>query len=372
VQNRHVKFLHTADWQIGMRARHLGGGGAAVRAQRIASARALATVVKAHQCDAVLLAGDVFEDNAVDRTDVQRVVDALSALGVPAYVIPGNHDPLVPGSVWEHPAWAAASGVHVLRTSEPYALGNGVTLFPCPALSALSGADPTAWIAEAGGDGTRIGIAHGTVSGAVVSDECYPIARDAARSAGLEYLALGHWHSTASFDEPLASARMAYSGTHETTKFGERDSGNVLVVEIGGRGSPTNIVSVPTGHFNWTVIERDIRDTIGLERVVREVEAIPDDAQTLLDVRLSGILHSADMAEISRLESMIGSRFTTFGRLQTDALIPAPSDDRWSDALPAGLLRDVAAGLRCTETDESRRALMMLFQYANQEGLVQA
>src|SRR5450755_4933172 len=101
-----------------MRARQVGAGGAQVRAQRILSAKALAIVAREHQVDAVFVAGDVFEDNAVDRADVQSVIDACAGFGVPTYVLPGNHDPLTTGSVWEHGGWETATNVYVLRTAE--------------------------------------------------------------------------------------------------------------------------------------------------------------------------------------------------------------------------------------------------------------
>jgi DNA repair exonuclease SbcCD nuclease subunit len=55
------------------------------------------------------VAGDTFEDNGVDRVIVQKVADILAGFVGPVYVIPGNHDPLVPGSVRDHPAWRCMS-----------------------------------------------------------------------------------------------------------------------------------------------------------------------------------------------------------------------------------------------------------------------
>jgi hypothetical protein len=40
---------------------------------------------------------------------------------------------------------------------------------------------------------------------------------------------------------------MAYSGTHEPTKLGERDSGNVLLVEVQAPGAPPQLETIPTG-----------------------------------------------------------------------------------------------------------------------------
>ena len=100
-----MRFLHTADLQIGIKAAHVGGKGDQVREERIRSLKKIAGIVQTHSADFVLIAGDTFEDNGVDRALVQRVADILSSFAVPVYIIPGNHDSLVPASVWEHPAW---------------------------------------------------------------------------------------------------------------------------------------------------------------------------------------------------------------------------------------------------------------------------
>jgi DNA repair exonuclease SbcCD nuclease subunit len=367
-----MKILHTADWQIGMAAKHVGAGGEAVRAQRIASARALATIAKHHGVDAVFVAGDVFEDNGVERAHVQSVVDACAGFGVPTYVLPGNHDPLVPGSVWDHGSWNTNPNVIVLRDQAPLELRSGVTLYPCPARSKMSSVDPTAWIADHSAEGTRIGIAHGTVVGANVAEDCFPIPRDAASARGLDYLALGHWHSTAAYEGDPASARMAYSGTHETTKFGERDSGNVLIVDVPGRGARPALMQIATGHFRWKQLAYEIGGAIDIDAVLHEIESLPDPAQTLLDVSLSGIVAPARLSEVERLRDLIASRFSILGRLDDSALVPAPGDDAWADALPGGLLSDVARAIRADGATHGAKALMLLYRYAAEAGEVRA
>ncbi len=367
-----VKILHTADWQIGMRAKHVGAGGAQVRAQRILTAKGLAAVAREHAVDAVFVAGDVFEDNAVERADVQRVIDACAGFGVPTYVLPGNHDPLTTGSVWEHGSWASATNVHVLRSSEPLAMAPGVTLYPCPALTKMSSADPTAWIADRSADGTRIGIAHGTVMNALVAEDCFPIRPDAASATGLDYLALGHWHSFAPYEGNATGARMAYSGTHETTKFGERDSGNVLIVDIPGRGERPHLTRIPTGALHWHQLVYDLGSSIDIEQVLHELDALPNPQRALLDIRLTGIIHPAKLKHVDLMRDKIAARFSVFGRVDDSKLVLAPEDDAWDDALPAGLLRDVARAIRDEGSEGAAKALMLLYRYSLESGEVAA
>jgi DNA repair exonuclease SbcCD nuclease subunit len=96
-----MRFLHTADWQIGMRATQVGDAGQRVRDERLAAARRVVEVARNAGAEFILVAGDTFEDNGVDRVLVQKAADILAAFGGAVYLIPGNHDPLVPGSVWE-------------------------------------------------------------------------------------------------------------------------------------------------------------------------------------------------------------------------------------------------------------------------------
>jgi DNA repair exonuclease SbcCD nuclease subunit len=275
---------------------------------------------------------------------VQKTADILGKSPVPVYVIPGNHDPLVPGSVWDHPAWGEQGKIRVLRAPEPLEIPGG-TLYPCPVLEKHSRKDPTAWIDAARADGIRIGLAHGTVEGMPQVSPDHPVPRDAAARTGLDYLALGHWHSTALYEDPAGTARMAYAGTHETTRFGERDSGNILVVEIPGAGAPPTITPIRTGTLTWLTLDQEITQEGDLARVRALVEQAEDPEKTLIEVRLSGLLPGSVGAELARLREVLESRFLHH-RLDTDGLRPAPEDEAWLEGLPQGVLREAALQLR--------------------------
>lgn len=338
-----MRFLHTADWQLGIKAAHVGKKGDHVREQRFASLHRVAEAAQNHSVDFILIAGDTFEDNGVDRTLVQRVADILSNFVVPVYIIPGNHDPLMPGSVWEHPAWGSTSSVKVIQNEEPVIIPGGI-LYPCPVKEKFSPKDPTEWIQASDVERVQIGVAHGTVEGIHQEEPDYPIPRDAALRAGLDYLALGHWHSTARYPAPDGTVHMAYSGSHETTKFGERDSGNVLIVDIPSPGTPPKITPVHTGSLSWNVMEEDIRESGDLRRIRNQIESIENPAATLVDLCISGLMFTEDRDEINRINEILRSRFL-FARMDTSGVRPSPEDENWVTNLPHGILRNVAARL---------------------------
>ncbi len=363
-----MKFLHTADWQIGMKAVHAGAAGGAVRRERLLAAQRVVDAARSERAEFILLAGDVFEDNGVDRALVERVAAILGSAPCTVFAIPGNHDPLVPGSVWDATAWANAANVRILRSAETVEVPGG-TLFPCPLREKRSRNDPTAWIPAEGG-GIRVGLAHGTVEGLRTDEPEHPIPRDAAARKRLDYLALGHWHSTAKYeaagDEETAAVRMAYSGTPEPTKFGERESGFVLVVEIPAAGAAPRLKSVATAGLAWLVIEEELREAGDLRRVRRKIEEVPEPKSTLIEVRLAGILPAAGEAELRRMAAEIEERFL-FARVNRERLLSPPDGEGWIESLPAGYLRRAAEKLRQRTLQGgdasavARRALLELY-----------
>jgi len=339
-----MKFIHTADWQIGMKAAHVGAVGDRVRQERLEAARRVVRAAKDHGAHFILIAGDTFENNAVQRVLVQKVADILGGFSGKVYIIPGNHDPCVPGSVWEHPAWQSHDNLEVLCAQEAVQVPGG-TLYPCPLSEKHSPRDPTRWIDAHDETTIAVGVAHGSVEGIVQDELDYPIARNAAARAGLDYLALGHWHSTATYEADLGAVRMAYSGTHETTAFGERASGNVLLVEIGSRGDEPQLQTLRTGGLKWKQIEKEVLSEGHLAEVREGIQALEDPAITLLELRLSGVLHASEQADLARIEELAEARFL-YSHVDRSGLLPEPQDDGWVAKLPVGPLQETARWLQ--------------------------
>lgn len=65
-----VKFLHTADWHLGIKFAQLGPKADEAREIRIQTAEKLLNVAKQSNVDFVLIAGDLFDNNDVDRSVV--------------------------------------------------------------------------------------------------------------------------------------------------------------------------------------------------------------------------------------------------------------------------------------------------------------
>ena len=357
-----VRFLHTADWQIGMKLTGFGAMGERIRGERLSAAERALQIAQENRTDFILITGDLFEDNSVDRALIQKVVDILKRAHCPVFIIPGNHDPLVPGSVWEDRSWQAAENVVVFRENAPYPLA-GAVLYPCPLGEKQSAKDPTAWIRAGNEERIAIGLAHGSVEGAPIGEWDHPIPRNAAVRSGLDYLALGHWHSFAVFGAGQGAGRMAYSGTHETTSFGERDSGNVLLVEIDGPGATPSVTPIRTGGLSWVSIDERIEGAEDLRNVRSRIDEMQNGGSTLVQLRLSGFITPEGRDCLDDIERLAESRFLWSG-VDFDGLTPAPEDDSWIEALSPGILRAVAQRLLDAPDDPKVRTKSLLELYS--------
>jgi DNA repair exonuclease SbcCD nuclease subunit len=266
-----VRFLHTSDWQMGMRAAHAGVKAKEVRDTRFDSALRVANLAKKHQVDFVIIAGDVFEHHDVDEVVVKRTVDILNQFApITVYVLPGNHDPYVPGGVWDRQSWRRVES-HVILCTEPKELefGDSVAIYPCPLMQKRSTLDPTSWIPQRSGDDTRIriGIAHGALD--LLPDTVnFPISKERPELSGLDYLALGDWHS------PLQHGRAAYSGTMEPTSFSERDPGYAALVEILSSGEEPKLSRQQTRILTWSEFNPTIRDIVDVESLDSAIKGL--------------------------------------------------------------------------------------------------
>ena len=73
-----TRFLHTSDWQLGMTRHFLREGAQEMFSQaRIGAIRKLGEVAMEKACSFVVVSGDVFESNQVDRRTVVRALEAL-------------------------------------------------------------------------------------------------------------------------------------------------------------------------------------------------------------------------------------------------------------------------------------------------------
>ena len=252
-----VKFIHTSDWHMGLKSAHIGEKSRDARHKRLQAVSLIADMAKDERVDFVIIAGDMFDSHNIDDRAVRSTVEVLNRFApVNVFVLPGNHDPLLTGGIWDRIAWKeAGSHIRLITESKEIQVTNGAVLFPCPVTQKLSRTDPTAWISGRNADDRRIriGLAHGALD-VLPSPGNFPIPSDRQNRSGLDYLALGDWHSFRRHD------RSVYPGTPEQTRFDEAEPGNVVIVQIDEAHSEPVLTKRHVGQLTWREYSTPIND----------------------------------------------------------------------------------------------------------------
>jgi len=374
-----IRFIHVADFHLGLRVTRFDEDACGRMAEaRFTALRKVRTEAARLNVDFVLVAGDVFDDHTVSKSDATRaypILNSSSADACPVFIIPGNHDPLVPGGVWDRDPWLREQPhlrVRFLRMTEPVKVPNRpVTIFPCPLKQRRSMDDPTAWIARhprEGDEQFRIGLAHGSLNvGFRLPDDDHLIRADAADHYGLDYLALGHWHKEFRHKSADGIVRTAYSGTHEPMGFpdglasiatgwasfsadGEaerfRDDGvgRALLVTIPAPGAPPVIETIGVGELRWSAEQRNLTG-VRVGSLISEFADRDHRPLTVLRLALSGVMDPQGYDRLDELRSVLKS-YHAGTSLDTDDVLVEPDAEKLAEAVGKGVLQKVLGRLK--------------------------
>ncbi len=339
-----MRFLHTADWQLGLPLRYLTSPSRAaeMRLYRYQTVQRIAALAVEQQVDFVLVAGDVLDDNALGRDALQQTSDALRHFGsIPVYLLPGNHDAATEDSALAR--LELPSTVQVLATREAVDVPGG-RLWPCPLRRRHEMDDPTAWLpAREAGEGIRIAMAHGGVIDFAQSAESEtPNLIDPGRvlAAGFDYLALGDWHGLFRY-----GPRVWYPGAHEPTRFKEADPGHVLIVEIDGPGAEPKVTPVKVAQTHWLTIRRELSEDVQVDELRAQFDALPNRSQTLVELHLQGTISMAARDALDRLVEDYAERLV-YLRADLDQVHATPTEDDLATMAGEGFIGDALSALR--------------------------
>ena len=380
-----VRFIHTADWQLGKPfGRFDAGLSGRLSTERRDVIGRIADAAAQADCRHVLVAGDVWDSTTPSGADLRQPLALMAEH--PAliwWLLPGNHDRDDADGLWDRIEAEAAPNVRALRRAAPVEMEPGAWILPAPWARLHPGEDLTRWMdaADTPADAVRIGLAHGGVAtfgtkddGRGEGDSEAVIDPDRARRAALDYLALGDWHGRVA-----VNARTHYPGTPEPDRFKAGARGQVLLVEIAAPGAEPRVTELPTARYAWPVVEARLR-VDGLDAVLAEVRGALEGERpardTLAEIRVDG---RTTLAEWAAFEAFIADLTDSCAHLELRggsavSLAVRPEDLDGLDA--QGSVRAAADALVARREDErlsendrqlASEALRLLFGFAASE-----
>jgi DNA repair exonuclease SbcCD nuclease subunit len=179
---------------------------------------AVLATARALRPDVVLLAGDTFENNQLSAAGLDQAGRLLADSGLPIVILPGNHDPALPDSVFIRGAFDRIPNIHILGVTHDEAVR-----FPAYDLeiwghahrdyfdmTPLRGPRPrsTRW---------QVAMAHGHYEPPETRTNplrpSWIFSDEEIAATAVDYLALGHWDRPARVGSGVVPA--FYSGSPE-------------------------------------------------------------------------------------------------------------------------------------------------------------
>ena len=318
-----LRLLHTADVHLGARHADLGEQAAAQRERQLAAFVATIDLAIAEKVDLVLIAGDLFDSNTQPRRSVERVAAELRRLGaarIRTVLIPGTHDVYDRSSLYRvHDLKALAGSAEDDDLVTVLTPDRGVIHLPaCDVIvhgtvfaTKRAPYSPLRDLRVTRADGAtwQVGLVHGALAipGKTDSDEVV-VSREEIAATGLDYLALGHWHSTQR--GKAGGTTYAYSGAPEPVAVSQDGAGKVLLVTL-EETAGSRIVEIEertVGRTRFDQLEIDtgtVPDQPSLERRI----AVLADPNLVLDVRLTGVRPDDLDVSVEEVEERLQTAF---------------------------------------------------------------
>ncbi len=351
----------------------------AARRDAVAALGELATEVGA---EFVVVSGDVFEHNQLAPQVVGQSLEAMRAIGIPVYLLPGNHDPLDASSVYTGALFTSEcpDNVVVLDRAGAHEIRPGVQIVAAPWRSKAPTTDLVADVLDGlPADGsTRVLVAHGGVD-VLDPDRDKPSlirlgnVEKALSDNVIHYVALGDKHSLTQVGD---TGRVWYPGSPEVTNYDDVEArpGHVLIVDV-DESDPLRPVTVEPrriGRWRFVTLHNQVDTSRCIADLDLNLDLMPDKDRTVVRLALTGSLTVTDRAALDACLDRYSRLFAWLGRWErhTDlAVVPADGefDDLGIGGFAASAVKELVATARAGVDDsaDAQAALALLLRLAD-------
>lgn len=283
-----LRLLHTADVHLGAPFNFLGRRGREQREQLKATFARVVDLALTSQVDLLIIAGDLFDGpypGAGLLNEVAYQLGRLDGEGIWTVVVPGTHDRLLPGCVYEKSPFSSLAHVHVFRGEEMEPLFiEGLDLAVYGMATHREGGDALAAFRADEEPRWRVGVLHASVRiPGRVEEDGMMVTGESIASSRLHYLALGHWHSLA--DHSHGDVAAFYPGPPEALGAGDGERGRVLLVEL-EEGKRPLVKPISVGRRRFLRMDLDAGEAGGPRGVYARIRDMAD-GDLSLEVRVS-------------------------------------------------------------------------------------
>jgi len=298
-----LRILHFADLHLDRAFGSLAAGGRSGPQPRQALRTCLEGLIDLaleREVDAITIGGDLFEHDRATTATAAFLKQQFARLGnVPVFIAPGNHDPLVSGSLYRQIEWPGNVKVAEGTKLQRFDLDGSTVLWTAAFTAPVCRDCPLSGF-HLPQDGRRHLLLLHADLGQTESDYC-PLPPSLLQEAGFQAALLGHLHD-GRLSRPELSAW--YPGSPSPLDFSEEQGEHrALLLELGEGSLQPERLDVATLRFS--TLRVDVSGLETLEQVRDRVLEQAGDPKAVLRVVLEGERHPDLDLDISGLISAL-------------------------------------------------------------------
>ena len=306
-----VKILHCADIHIGAAKSSLGALSESRRAETLITFEKIINLAKENSVDVLLIAGDLFNSNQVDRAFCDRVFDCFAAIpDIKIVYSAGNHDPLNAESPFKK--YSLPDNLFVLDTTDSFVEFTELnTRVYGKSFKEVYMQGEARFSLTSDPDFINLMCIHGELRSDIGSDY-NSITSDFITTSGMDYIALGHVHKRTEIGK-IGNTYVAYPGCPEGQGFDELGEKGVYVGTV-SKGS-CDITFVPTAKRMHLAENVDISSLGNSSQIAEHIidtikQKYPDSyADNLYKIILTGLLDDGVVLSLPEILARIGDTF---------------------------------------------------------------
>ena len=303
------RVLHISDIHLERSFASMGCHGELARRRRdglrIALRRAGDAAVEAH-CDAITIGGDLYEhDRATPDTGAFLAGLFAGWRPMPVFIAPGNHDPVMRGSLYGSVQWP--ENVHIFDTPRltPVRIQKGLTLWGLGHDQLSWDGNPLDLVEPITESDVHVALFHGSDLTRVPEGKTphAPFHPTQIKTDGFCVALCGHYHGR----RHDTRHSLVYPGTPEPLSFDETGGRGPVVVDIDESGKAA-VTPLDINLWNVCNAECDLssartsNDIVDLVLEAASAALITDPTHTLLRLALNGSLPATTPVDTSTIQ----------------------------------------------------------------------
>ena len=304
-----IKILHTADIHLGREFPLLHEKGREYRSQLLRTFERIVDLAIGENISLLLIAGDLFDTNRVHGIIIGKVLSAFRKLekrDIQVCILPGTHDAYNDDSIYRFVHFPSNVTVFTPQHDHEIYKDLDLTVYGKAFDGRLVGESPIRGLSLTDATKFHVGMAHCSIKREdLIEKDSMILSRDEIANSGLDYLALGHWHSFQDFSQ--GNTKACYCGSPEPIYVDQKGAGSIAMVSIHEKGN-VGVAPVCVGSKKFDEVTIDVGLVKSIEDIAKIVEPKAD-PNLILKITLEGLCNTDYDLSPQEIEDAFGGQF---------------------------------------------------------------